>query len=323
MNIAEIIHNVRNAVLSPRGRSMLIFLMFVAISGVMWMIMTLNEEIQKDLRCRIEIVNCPDSVTMVSYLPEAINVNVKAKGSQLIKYSWGDMPTVKVDYKYFIKGNTISLGEADMRGLFRNMFGAGAQILAMNPDSLNLQFTSRAPVRLPLTVDSRVTSSPSAVLVGTPKCSSDSVLVYSVNPLDPAIRRISTAPVVLSGLEESKTMRVRVLAPAGTRVVPDSVNVTVEVEKLIVSKADVAIEAVGVPKGENLLLFPDHVEVSYMLPMDDYKNSRRDFRVVADYNSIAKNPGGRRVRLKVVTMPTGRAQNFSLSLDSVSYMIER
>ena len=73
-DIRDWFDKAKKAILSPQGRNVLVFLVFVVISAVLWMIMTLNEEIQKDLRCKIEIINKPDSVTMISYLPDAINV---------------------------------------------------------------------------------------------------------------------------------------------------------------------------------------------------------------------------------------------------------
>lgn len=313
----------KEALLSRRGKNVLVFLVFVAISAVLWIIMTLNEEVQKDLRCRVEIVNCPDSVKMISYLPEVINVNVKGRGSQLLKYSMGDMAVVKVDYKYFIKGNHMSLGDADLRGIFRNMFGPGSQILAINPDSISLMFTSRRPVRLPVSVDSRVTASPTAVLLDMPKSTTDSVWVYSVGPLDPSVRHISTQPIQFNGLSSTKSVKVRLIAPDGCRVEPDSVTVTIPVEKLIVTSANMPIETVGVPSGERLLLFPNHVNVSYMVPLADYEQNKRGFKIIADYRSIEGEHEDSRVRLKIITLPTGHAQNFSLETDSVSYMIER
>lgn len=322
-DIRDWFDKAKKAILSPQGRNVLVFLVFVVISAVLWMIMTLNEEIQKDLRCKIEIINKPDSVTMISYLPDAINVNVRAKGSQLLKYSFGEQPTVKIDYKYFIKGNTISMGDAEIRGLFKNMFGSGAQILAVNPDSLQLQFTSRKPVRLPVYIDSHVKASPSAIILGLPKVNVDTVSVYSMAALDASIRSISTTPINITGLTSTKSVKVRLVAPEGCRVVPDSVTVTIDVEKLIAARANMQIETIGVPKGERLLLFPNNIEVSYMLPIADYEQNRRDFKIVADYRSIIESPGCKQVKLSVITLPTGHAQNFSLSADSVSFMIEQ
>ncbi len=298
-------------------------MVFVVISAVLWIIMTLNEEVQKDLRCRVKIVNCPDSVTMISRLPEAINVNVKARGSQLVQYMANEMPTLVIDYKYYIKDGRINLGDTELRSLFRNMFGSGSQILAVNPDSLSLTFTSRPPVRLPVSVDSRITAAPTAILLSVPRADIDSVSVYSTGVLDPSVTRISTTPIQISGITASRTLKVRLIAPAGTRVVPDSVTVRIPVEKLIVSTASMPIETSGVPAGEKLLIFPNHVEVTYMVPVADYEKNRRDFKIIAQYPTDSEKAAGNRVRLRVLTLPTGHAQNFSLSTDSVSYMIER
>ncbi len=323
MNLNPLFDKVKNAVLSPRGRNIMVFMIFVVIASVLWVVMTLNEEVQKDVRCRLEIVNCPDSVTMVSYIPDGIDVNVKARGSQLIRYSMGDDPVLTIDYKYFVRGNTLALGSTEMRGVLRNLFGGSAQILAINPDTLCVKFTSRPPVRLPVVVESCIETAATAVMVDEPRAMIDSVSVYSVEPLKASIKSIKTAEIDISGLSETKMMRVKLVAPLGTRVVPDSVDVKIKIEKLVVTNATVNIEAVGVPTGEKLLLFPSQIDVSYLTPLVDYEQSNRGFRVVADYSGIQDNPGAKQVKLRVETLTGCHSRNIRLSRDSVSFMVER
>ncbi len=322
MNTKDYYERIRKALMSPRGKNILVFLAFLCISSVLWVVMTLNEDVQKDMRCKIEIINCPDSVTMISYLPEAINVNVNARASQLLKYEWGDGPIVKIDYKYFIHGNTISLGDAELRSAMRNLFGSGSQITAVNPDSITLLFTSRPPKRMSVVVDSHITTSPNVIMVAPPRALVDSVNVYSLNELPANLKSVSTAPVEVENLSSSKVVKVKLITPYNTRAIPDSVEVELSVEKLINTHTTMQIKPINVPAGEKLLLFPNQVDVGYMVPLTDFESKKTGFRILVDYRWLREHPGAKSFPI-VIDNTSGRARGIQLPVDSVSYIIER
>jgi len=313
---------LRKLVLSPRGKNVLVFLAFLVIAAVLWVVMTLNEDVQKDMRCSLVIVNVPDSVTMVSPLPETVNVNVSARASQLLKYDWGASPKITIDYKYFIHGNTIALGDAELRAAMRDVFGSNAQILALNPDSISLKFTSLPPKLLPVIVDSHVATAANAIMVAPPRLLVDSVRLYSVEPVGSSVVNISTMPVNISDLASDRRVRVPLKVPRGMRAIPDSVDVEFKVEKLINTHSNITIDAVNVPAGVNLLLFPNQMEVWYMLPMTQFEANNHGISLVVDYNWIERNSGATSVPVSVV-VKSSNARGVHLAQDSVSFMIER
>lgn len=321
---SQIQHKVRSikaALLSARGKNILTFMLFIVISLVLWIVKTLNEDVQQDFKCVIEIVNKPDSVTMITELPSSINVTVKARGSNLVKYHFGFKPVISIDYQKYIRGSVIALGESDLRTILRQRFGAIATISNLNPDSLNIKFTSLPPRRLPVVVDSRVTADPTAMISTPPVSLTEYVDVYSIHGLPGDIKTISTYPVELTDLLESRIIKTKLKAPAGCRVIPDSVEVRIDVERLLVTKSIVTIEPVNVPKGVKLLLFPNRIDAGYMVTADKYSSKTPSFRVVADYRWIEAHPGATHVRLNVID--DGSVKGINLAQDSVKFMIER
>ena len=65
------------------------FMVFLAVSGILWTVLSLNEEEQSDIRMPLKITHVPDSVTMISLGPDALSVSLRAKGTQLMKMSFG------------------------------------------------------------------------------------------------------------------------------------------------------------------------------------------------------------------------------------------
>lgn len=117
------------------------------------------------------------------------------------------------------------------------------------------------------------------------------------------------------------THRVKLIAPANSRVVPDSIDVTINAEPLILKTRKVTVETVNVPEGQKLITFPSQVEVMYMIPVSEYKTTEPKIRVEADYRSIRRH-NSRMIYLRV-TEASDNLRNVHLASDSAEYIIEQ
>lgn len=320
INIEPIIKKVKDVYHSQRGRDILVFLVFLFISTILWCLLSLNEEDQFDMRMPVRIVNIPDSVTVITTPPSIINVSVRTRGTQVLKHSWGAPPTFDIDFRAYRSRNSILLGNAEVKAVARAAFG-GANVLAVAPDSINLSFTTRRGVPMPIKIDYQITAGPQSTIAGRPTLSFDSTYVYSVSRVNSSTRSITTEPIRLADLNRPTTIRARLIAPRNTRVIPDSVDVTFNVEPLISKSRKVVIEPVNVPKGVKLITFPAQTEVLYMVPMSLYNDSDPHFRVLADYNTISGS-NSHKIKLRLRDVPA-ELQNVHLSADSAEYIIER
>lgn len=309
------------ALRSPRGRDTMMFLLFVVISCILWAVLSLNDEKQYDLCLPMRITNVPDSVTLISPGPEALSVSLRAKGTQLMKMTVGRMPTVNVDFRAFRSDGTVHLSATDLKGLVRNATG-GSQVSMVYPDSLSLPYTTHKGIRVPVRLDYKVTAGPQSALTGRPRLSADSVLLYTAGSAPDRADAVSTEPIHLLGIDKNTTLRVKLMAPRGTRLIPDSIDVTFEVEPLIFKSRKVVIEPINVPEGTKLITFPAQIDVFFMVPVSGYRQSDNHFRVVADYRTIRQGTGSRNVKLSLINVPSN-FQNAHLSADSAEYIIER
>ena len=295
-------------------------MVFLAIAAVLWVVQVLNDDTQRDIRCSVRITNVPDSLTRVSPIPEAITVSVRARGTQLMKFLWTKAPEMNIDFRTYKSGNRISFGDQALRAYFRNMVEAGSQVQAITPDSLNISFTSRPGVELPVHVDATVLPGPQYAINGKVRALTDSVMVFSLDALPARLTSVSTAPLVLNDVKASQTVRMPLIVPPGARAIPDSVDIRIDVEPLVSKMRRVPVSASNVPHGMKMITVPAQVEVYYMVPMSTYKKTEADpkFTVEADYRSIA----GDKVAVQITRAPKDFINVF-LSTDSVEYILEQ
>lgn len=319
MDFKPIIKEVKDVFRSQRGRNILVFFVFLVISTILWLLLSLNEEDQFDVRMPVKISNVPDSVTVITTPPSAISVSLKAKGTQILKH-FGTPPTFDIDFRVYRTRNSILLRSADVKAIARAAYG-GATILVASPDSLNLAYTTKRGLPMPIVIDYQVTAGPQSTIAGRPTLSFDTTLIYTTGRIPSGMNSISTEPIRLTDLNRPTTVRARLVAPRNSRVIPDSVDVTFNVEPLISKTRKVVIEPINVPKGVKLITFPAQTEVFYMVPMSLYNDSDPHFRVYADYNTISSS-NSHKIKLRLRDVPP-ELQNVHLSADSAEYIIER
>jgi len=321
MNYKDLIKRTNAAIHSSRGHNALVFMAFLALSSLLWCVIAFNDENQTDIRMPVKISHVPDSVTIVSRVPATVSVSLQARASRLLKLAWGNAPVFNVDFRVYRDKNSIRLTDTDLKAIARSAID-GANIIIVSPDSLNLAFTSQPPVVLPVNPDYIVTPGPQASISGVPRLSVDSVKVFTVGRLSSSVEAVTTEPIRLNSLNETTTRRVRLIAPRDSRVIPDSVDVTINVEPLIFKTRKIPVEPINVPADRKLITFPAQVEVMYMIPVSDYKTSEPRIRVTADYRSISGASSSRMIRLRI-TEASDNLQNVHLAVDSAEYIIEK
>lgn len=306
---------------TPSGKNILTYVVFLLIAFILWIVQVMSEEVQRDLRCHVEIVNVPDSLTRISPLPSVINVSVRARGTDLVRYMWFS-PAMKIDYRLYHSGNRISFGDAALRAFFRERFGKDAIVQSVTPDSLSLYYTDRPGVELPVKVRAQVKAGPQYALIGAVRALTDSVMVYGITGVPSTLYSVPTEEIILNDVKTSRTMRVALNVPSGLRAIPDSVDIRIEVEPLVSKIRKVNITPVGVPSHSRLITVPGAVEVYYMVPMSKYKVQKGDpkFKVEADFSTIKE--GDERVAVQLTEAPRDFV-NVYLATDSVDFIIEQ
>lgn len=298
------------------------YLMFVGVAGVFWLIMALNDEVQSDFQVRIEIEGVPDSVTFITDPPVMLGVTVRDKGSSLLRRKFMETPVVRIPFGEYATGSRLRVTPSAMMAGLRGIFGPGAAISITSTDSIGVYYTTSPGKTVPVKVVSDVTAALGKVINGSPRVDVREARIYSVGDVTDTMMYVETRPIVRRDLTAPLKVRVGIRPVKGVRIEPASVEVTIPVEPLENRKTYVPVIPVGVPASESMALFPQRLEVSYLVPMsmsDDVPVS--GFRVVADYKDIAPSSSAM-VKVRIDKTPAG-VQNATLPVDSIEYTIIR
>jgi hypothetical protein len=88
MQLHRLYVTVRNFLFSKANREFLIFLFFLALSGVFWLLMTLNETYEKEVTVPVHITDVPTDIMLTSDEVDTVKVTIRDRGIMLLSYIW-------------------------------------------------------------------------------------------------------------------------------------------------------------------------------------------------------------------------------------------
>ena len=82
---------IREFFFSKANKELFLFIFFLVLSGIFWLITTLNETYEKEFTIPVSIANIPKNAVLTSADTDTIKVTIRDKGFALFSYQFGDV----------------------------------------------------------------------------------------------------------------------------------------------------------------------------------------------------------------------------------------
>ena len=311
MSKGKLWQNIRNFLFSKFNKELLIFLFFLALSGIFWLSLTLNETYEKEFAIPVAIVDVPKNAVLTSDEIDTVKMTIRDKGIVLAAYHYGDyLKNVRIPFKNYTRNNGTGVVSAqDLQKMVYQQLLSSSKIVSMKPDKMEFYYNYGSKKQVPVR-SSGVEYSP------------DSVTVYASEEKLDSINMVYTEPLNYANFRDTLVVNCHLTRLKGVKMVPDHIKVSFFTDVLTEERIEgVPIKGINMPEGKILRTFPAKVTVSFVTGVSVYRNLRpEDFRVVADYQDIKQNPSEKcRIYLKDVPPGISRAK---LETSLVDYLIE-
>ncbi|MEN6453991.1 MAG: hypothetical protein ABFD10_07015 [Prolixibacteraceae bacterium] len=311
------------------NRKLAIYLVCVCIATIFWFLNALNKQYSVDLTFPVKYTNWPTNKILINNPPDHFALRVNSFGFTLLRYklSLAFSPLI-FNVNEFTAGKLELSARSEYAMPTRQFIGHLSEqvsnelnITDIHPDTLIFLFdkvTSRQ-VRVRPNVsfelkqqhflNDMITTIPDSVLVSGPKSILDTLSFISTSyqhykDVDHTIRQ--NIP-----LKEYKNLIMK------TRRVLLEIPVEEYTEKLVT----VPVTIKGLPPETRINLFPDKVNISFMIALSRFKEvDPGDFQVTADYEDIKNKL--ELLRLKIGTQPS-YVHSVSLTPEQIEYLIEK
>ena len=319
----RIIQILRTLLFSRTNKELLIFVFFLALSGIFWLQTTLNEVYEREFAIPVSVVGIPKNAVLTSDETDTVRVTIRDKGITLLTYMYGDiLRKVNVNFKNYSHGNgTGVITQQELQKLVYQQLANGSRITAMKPEKLEFYYNYGDKKTVPVRWSGRVIPE-ELFFISRVAYSPDSVTIYASPEKLDSINVVYTEQLNYANFRDTLRANCELAKIKGVKMIPDHVRVTFCTDVLTEESIEgVPIKAINLPKGKSIRTFPSRVNVTFVTGVSVYRNLKpTDFYVVADYNEIKDHPQEKcHIYLKSVPRGISRAR---LETSMVDYLIE-
>ena len=322
MEERSVMQILKNFLLSNINKQLFTFLFFLIHSAIFWLILTLNEGYEKELKIPVRIVNVPKNVMLTSPSVDTVRATVRDQGWVLLNYMFGEYNNnVKIDFRNYDK--TFGKGvvpNADLKRLIEQSLESSSKVTAVKPEKLEYFYNNGEHKRVPVHWNGRVIPE-QLFFISHVDYKPDTVDVYASREKLDSIRIVYTEPLNYVGFRDTLLVDCKLAHAADVKVVPERIQVVFHTDLLTEESIDVPIKCINLPAGKTLRTFPAKVRVNFVAGVSQIRELTADeFTVVADYLEIEQKASEKcNIYLKEVPHGISRA---TLNTKQVDYLIE-
>ena len=319
-SVRNILKAVRNFLFSGLNKEFLIFLFFLALSGAFWLLMTLNETMEREFKIPMRLTGVPRNAVITGELPDTVRVTVRDKGFTLVTYDFRPLVFRFSNYADEDEGKGVIPLTDVQKQVLSQMYGS-SKLLQVKPGAFDFYFTYGTSKKVPVVFRGKITTNKSYYLAHTEFYPS-MVTVYANKQQLDKLQTVEIEPFNYRNLQDTIRQAVKIRKIRGVKIVPPTVRLSVYPDVLTEEAIEVPITAINMPPGMVLRTFPSKVTVRFTIGASLFRTIKPSlFKVVVDYEELAANPSDKcTLQLRSVPRSVSKA---SLEIDRVDYLLEQ
>ncbi len=315
--------------MTTRERKILLFLIFLAISFILWFLLSLDEYYNTEIKIPVEFVNVPKNKFIKSGNARTVTLTVNGYGYDIVKYSMKNkISALRVNLNevrlYPVQKNDSNdyyFLTKDMILQLSSQLSPKIKIISVSPDTIFITFSQLISRHLPIIPDVTITYAKQYINTSPIRIEPDKALVKGPSYIIDTLKYVKTEHIEITNLSHSIKQQIRVLAPPHVKVLPRTTTLIVNVEQYTEARLSVQIKVINLPANYNLLLFPNKIWVRFNVGIKNYKKIRPEhFTAIVDYNDLKTTPGDK-LPVKVIHRPKN-IYSFSYFPHEVEYILE-
>lgn len=296
------------------------------VSFFLWSAVTATQNNDATVSVRLQIEGQPASAVFTTHIPEELKVTLYDTNFRLFTNSYKQkLQTLSVDFnRYADAAGNFRISGAELQSLLLNELESTTQITAINPSLIDARFAMTDGKMLPIKIDGIYTIADNHMGY-SPTLLPDSVLVHAPSYILDTLSAVYTEPFIAYGLKDTVRTQLGLHLNLGMKASPDTVTLVIPIVQYVEKQFDhVNIEAVDLPRGKQMALFPRQATIRMMANFSCYNQiSASDFRLTVSYDSI-HSTGQQFLPIKLSTMLDSTSINLVKVIpDHVEYTIEQ
>ena len=273
----------------------LIFFCFILLAFGFWLLQSLQQEYEIDIRIPVKYKNVPPDISFTETPPEAITVKVKDKGSVLLNYSFGrSFAPIEANMKAQPeKAGKLVISRKDIESDIKKHLIATTSLLSFEPQHIDAAYSKRIKKEIPAVFEGTVQTNAGFKVSGDISITPRNISVYASDVVLDTLKEIKTVYTEIKKGNKTVTRTIQLEKIDGATLEPTSVTITVPIEEYTEKTLEIPVVCTNLPRHYTLRTFPSVVKVSCSVPLSRFKDvSADDFEIRISFADLEQSASG-------------------------------
>ena len=302
------------------------------LSGVFWLLMTLNETYEKELAVPVKLVNVPQKAFITNDMTDTVRFVVRDKGYVISSYLTGN-GLRPLTFNFSTYANDKGYGAiplSDIQKQLMQQLSKSSTLVTVKGDKIEFYYNYGESKRVPVRTQGDIVTGPNCYLskvVFQP----DSVTVYASEKMLDSISCVYIARQRITDITQPTTVSVKLQQMKGVKILPDHISMKLYPDVLTEESVEVPIVAENMPADKVMRTFPQKVTVRFAVGATRLRSMPKNpqtkallpkgFRVVVNYQDLIDHPSDK-CTVRLAAVPSG-VHNARLEVERVDYLLEQ
>lgn len=323
MTFRSVWRALKEFLFTKTSKEFLSFLFFLALSGIFWLSLTLNDTYEREFDIPVSVVGVPKNAVLTSDEVDTVRVTIRDKGIILVAYQFSEaVKRIELPFRNYTHNNgTGIIPASEIQKRIYQRLGSTSKITAIKPEKMEFYYNYGSKKQVPVRWSGRIIPE-ELYFISRVVYEPDSVTIFASDDKLDSISMVYTEQLNYANFRDTLTVNCNLAKLKGVKTVPDHVRIRFYTDVLTEERiSGIPIVGVNMPEGKVLRTFPAKTSVSFVAGVSVYRNLKpEDFTVIVDYDEIRRNPSEKcRIYLKNVPSGISRAK---LETNMVDYLIE-
>jgi len=277
------------------NKRIVVFLVCLFIATSLWFLNALSKDYSTTVSYPVKFINPPANRFLADKTPVKLDLYIDGQGFTLLRFKLLSFTPIKLDIEDITKNMESKSGS--FRITSRNLISgitdqlsSEIKITNITPEVFDIVLDSLTTKTVPVELDINVDFEPQFNLKSPISTVPESVKITGPTIVLDKISVLKTKVNILNKLNSSISQEIELIHPDKTTILPEKVNLVIDVEKYTEKELKIPIEILNKPANVRIKLFPSELKVLFTVGLSKFENIKAsDFAASVDYNSIVKD----------------------------------
>jgi len=260
------------------SRRFSIYLVCIAISALIWILIKLSQSYNSQFETQIEYVQPPDGNWVVIEKSPKLQVEISGFGFDLFSHYLFGLDDIKVNLSEFnIKSSSdsafIEIPSAYLNKAISRMMKGNEQVLNIYPEQIFTRLSKAINKKIPVKLNVVVYPATGFKIKGVPQLYPDSIVLFGPAKILKSITEINTEIDTIYDIklpyESTISLELDSLSDFLTQDISE--KLVVDVDELTSGSVEVKVIPEKFNKGKHLKVLPSKITVFYQVGLNDYQ----------------------------------------------------